>query len=532
MQGSFVLTLPERIRCSKPANSDYYREFDEPQHKGLMFQFRNNNGQIKLKDLFPLEENKFRIDNDYYYENTDTLIWFYWSCDEYGNALCSDFFDSTWKDLDEVEVLNYSLSKDSKNHLAITFNFAEDTWEKFDKIKFTVYNQSSGLEKEIYYIEKNEMSYTYKRNNNYYYDEQTNNKYFFYDNSCYFSFQGKNGSYTHEKITEIFARDMEIDEKQYDDEPPVINVMKTNGFKYLRLYAKDIGNGTGPVATGGKITLKGDIYYNYNLNAITNENGQSVTEVYAEIPMDIIRNRSILVFEDDKIKLPYEYTVRDEAGNENSYCKAEFEIDVVGEAGISGIHKKDGENDRNYINFANDFNGSGHDFEVYVYNADTFGNWDKINIVETERQKVYLNDSVDLTDKFVKVLHLKNKDDGTVQWSHPGYKYSGRQNSKEVDYILPNGDGNSGSVIVCSDAPVLLHCFSTKLPEEICSKWTVEQWCFWGNEAYPSIINFAEDNETPRTYTIGTSGNKSDCFVFIAHFADGTALKTGVMKRK
>ena len=118
-------------------------------------------------------------------------------------------------------------------------------------------------------------------------------------------------------------------------------------------------------------------------------------------------------------------------------------------------------------------------------------------------------------------------------YSSPKYYYTGLdssynfKNSGKYDYILANGSSKS-SVVVSSDAPVFVHTVVTTYPYDTCQYWTVDDWEFYKKTIGDEQFNY--DGWEQQKYTISVDEiNQYECYVVIAHFADGTSAMSDVM---
>lgn len=113
---------------------------------------------------------------------------------------------------------------------------------------------------------------------------------------------------------------------------------------------------------------------------------------------------------------------------------------------------------------------------------------------------------------------------GLKKDSNNNYIFS---NSGSYDFLLPNGSSKD-SVIISSDAPVLVHTLVSTYPYDICKNWNVDDWEFYKKEVGLTQINFTEKDQ--KKYKIPVDEiNKYECYVVIAHFADGTSVMSEVM---
>lgn len=535
-QGSFSVTFPPRTEGHIYTYGDNFYMLNVSQHKGYLVgaELDENDietGRVDFTNCF--FGGQFN-EPDYY----DKLWFFYWSYDEYGNALCSDFFDWNSSDSEELEITDYEITKDENNHVIITFNFAEDTWEKFDEIRlyptnwnYNHYYYEGNIEEE-HIIEKGTMSYTYTRGDNYY--TNSSGLYYFYKTQTYYNYGSfdfaayKKGYLLGSKI--ISFDELGIDETEYDDKPPKIEIIDAESLDKITFIAEDILDGSGPVAEGGTIkfynTKTGQFDKTLNLvERDIDKNGTTIKQCYASVKISDIQK--YIVYDGKNMKLPYTYTVKDAAGNITQDCSSEVAINICS-AYCSTINLEN-----NYFTL--------NSYGTYsIYKCDVqHREWDIIPLNDStggySSKNLYVNTEIytdTLEDSFIKFCVYRNKtqtDNKKPAWSAPRYKYTGRKGTGENNYIIKNG--NDHSVVVCSDAPVFIHFYQTNVSYDICNDWTVDQWLFWGEETFWSnaIIDFEEGNTTPKVYSFGSSFMNYN-YVIFAEFANGVQIMTGPIK--
>ena len=531
-QGSFSLTFPARTEGYIYHYGDNFYMLNVLQHGGFLVgaELDENDAETGRVDFtYCLFGGQF--DEPEYY---DKLWFFYWSYDEYGNTLCSDFFDWNSSDSEELEISNYEITKDENNHVIVTFNFAEDTWQKFDEIRFypTNWNYNHYHDDEEYIIEKDTMSYTYAKGDNYYtYDDKL---YYFYKTQTYYNY----GSFDFEAYKKgyllggkkIKFGELGIDEAEYDDKPPKIGIIDAESLDKITFIAEDILDGSGPVAEGGKIdfynTKTGNVEKSINLaERDIDKNGTTIKQTYATVKISDLKN--CIVYDGKTAKLPYTYTVKDAAGNITQDCSSEVTINTCS-VYCSSMNPTEGK-------FTISDYGT---YSIYRCNVSS-REWETVPLKDNKgvysSKNFYVTDEYDkskLTDVFLKFCVYRNKnetDNKQPAWSAPRYKYTGRKGTGENNYIFKNG--NAYSVVVCSDAPVFIHFYTTNVSYDICKDWTTDQWLFWGEETFwrDAIIDFEEDNTTPKVYGYGSSLMKYN-YVIFAEFANGEKIMTGPIK--
>ena len=160
-----------------------------------------------------------------------------------------------------------------------------------------------------------------------------------------------------------------------------------------------------------------------------------------------------------------------------------------------------------------------------------------IETTKTGGGKVYTYSGVSLpSNQFVKVVGTAALEEhpSTPKFGNsvPYYIYTGStKNSHEYDYITSLGSSKK-EVLVVSDAPTFVHTIVTKYPLSECQNWTVEQWEHNHKHIGDKYMTFPTENPTAKKYTIPVdSMDTGDCYVVIAHFADGTTAMSEVMQK-
>ena len=132
-------------------------------------------------------------------------------------------------------------------------------------------------------------------------------------------------------------------------------------------------------------------------------------------------------------------------------------------------------------------------------------------------------------NKFVKIRY-------TYKFSENLYDnyeiyYTGDYSGDSSCNLLFSNASSNTSIAVSSDAPVLVHTLVTTRALSDCKDWSIAQW-----ESFPEEIDIKR-MEFPSTgnfkrYDIPLDKiNNRDCYVVIAHYADGTAQKSEVMQK-
>ena len=138
------------------------------------------------------------------------------------------------------------------------------------------------------------------------------------------------------------------------------------------------------------------------------------------------------------------------------------------------------------------------------------------------------------SNTFYKAIYQANNYSGTVQlsfdYSIPAYYYHGVSNSGDYDYLQANG-ASKDSVIVSSDAPVLVETLTTGYSYEICKEWTKAYWQRNRRSIGLKQIDF-DSSSRAKKYSIPVDYiDQGDCYVVIVHFADGSSTMSEVMQK-
>ena len=94
--------------------------------------------------------------------------------------------------------------------------------------------------------------------------------------------------------------------------------------------------------------------------------------------------------------------------------------------------------------------------------------------------------------------------------------------------VLPN---TKKSVLVSSDSTVFVQTLVTKKPYEECVNWDAAKWERNRRSIGYESMTFSTTDHSPQKYNILTDEMDSgDCYVVIAHFANGTTAISDVMQ--
>lgn len=116
------------------------------------------------------------------------------------------------------------------------------------------------------------------------------------------------------------------------------------------------------------------------------------------------------------------------------------------------------------------------------------------------------------------------------KYSIPKYYYLNATNSTNSSCIAEKS--SSSNIQVSSDAPVLVQTIISPRSYSVCKNWTKDEWLFYKPIIGEQVFNLNSSNTTA-DYTIPLNEIKSgECYVVIAHFADGTSAMSDVMVKE
>ena len=181
---------------------------------------------------------------------------------------------------------------------------------------------------------------------------------------------------------------------------------------------------------------------------------------------------------------------------------------------------------------------------VYVAKFNTTSNeWDLVpestisgsEAVYNSTNNFYYLSSVSLPENsFTKILVQREAAKGG-EFADALYLYTGAKadwNSGKYDYVIANGSSKE-SVIVSSDAPAFVHVLATSKSYDECKDWSIAHWEHNRRHFGDKYIDFSTDSKA-QIYKIPMDeiyDEDWNCYVVIAHFADGTTAMSEVMQR-
>ena len=119
-----------------------------------------------------------------------------------------------------------------------------------------------------------------------------------------------------------------------------------------------------------------------------------------------------------------------------------------------------------------------------------------------------------------------------TNFTTPYYVYLGSGTHDPTnDFLLPNGNAKE-SFAVASTSPVFMHTIATREPYNVCKDWSTEKWIQRKKSLGEQQLNFDSDHNNLKRYNIPLDEiDQGQCFVVIAHFADGHTEMSEVMQK-
>ena len=105
------------------------------------------------------------------------------------------------------------------------------------------------------------------------------------------------------------------------------------------------------------------------------------------------------------------------------------------------------------------------------------------------------------------------------------------QNTGNYDLLLANGTSKD-SVAISSDAPVFVQTLTTKYAYDECKSWDINKWQRNRRHIGEKVMSFDSTDHAAKKYKIPVNEiDEGDCYVVIAHFADGTSSMSEVKQK-
>ena len=330
----------------------------------------------------------------------------------------------------------------------------------------------------------------------------------------------KGTSYTIQPITSI----------EYDNVPPSISYNQEE-YDYYTFSMSDIGSGS----DYGKVTIGGNEF-------TINENSGFT----AKVPIWII-NESVFINEWGILCWEYECELYDKNKNCSFFTRDEYVRKVPLFETITKT-----ENGKWNLN-TGDFSKSDYSdyytkwlLDIYVLGTDS--KWTQSSKAKYAATRTELSDGMrelsisDITlpaDSFIRInngyfYYGVSGDESQDKFSFgtPFYVYTGeaRNGDGKYDLLLANGNSND-SVAISSDGPVFIHTLVTTKPYSECSSWNVIEWETNHKHIGDKYIDFSTDIRNQRYNIPMGEITKGECYVVVAHFANGKSLMSEVMQK-
>lgn len=447
------------------------------------------------------------------------------------DGLYSDFIIAEIPDQKVQFAKEPVVTMDDNNCVNVTFELASDTWDKFEKVEFCSRyphywdsgygsNEETHLAETLILTKENtpDNIFTYKHDGNYFYHKYYKEERFWYDDQSEFWFTGISKTFKTVHggdLTLIYP--LHLDEAVYDDKPPVLS-MEPRSYNYITFVLKDYRNGSG-IDFDKRPYLKlyedGNKYY-FSANPYTDDAGEERTEYSTQVNALQVY-KSMIQDDDGKLKFRVFYTASDNAGNSVTDCSYKEELDSELFDGSPRV-----EVDSTNIELQNSNNPDTAD--VYYSKIDKWGyvEWEsaEIDTYENKYSYDYITPKEAATvlanGNFIKICPI-SKEKKTWQPALYGYIGPGGSGNTTYNFMIP-GAGDSGTMIISSDAPVLVVTYITDQSYEVCKTWHKEEWRLFGEEGFPRVFDFSTD-KTPRSYRYYNSFGTNA--VVIAYFANG-----------
>ncbi len=534
-----TITIEDQFGVQGKIIQNTHKERLIPDDRGLAFTPNKDlyDGLLILKKI---DEDEFIFSQSYnsgqghirYSDEYEPVGYIYWD-----SFFFSDYMKIN-RPAETIEVVGEPvIRKDKNNHVCIDFTFADDTWEKFDTIACNVKIEERTEPIGNFTFEKDEILYnsgvysdtdhfslvlnkdkpgiTYIRDSNLW--DGT----FLFSKKIYFLFAGGSSSYipgeSDGKINTIEIQPLV--ETEYDDQKPNIGIEQTIQFvdntqgintainRLFNLKLEDNENGSGP--------KEAVIKYGNQEIILNEENNWTKSFTLQEIKKYL-----------NDCSFDFEFVALDNSNNR-----------IEGEGNILWEKPTEQNLPLKHVNSKYlKIETSSYYAHAYAYSyVDVFlpygnGKWKHV-FSGTDTYNIQLpSESTDsFTNTWVKVCAI-NKD----KMSNPLYlyKYTGNESTSEHDFMTKNATSKK-SVVISSDQPVFVHTFITNETYEKCNSWSAERWYQFEDELDGKVMNFNPENPIPLNYTINSyySINDGQCYVIIAHFANGEVLMSEVMQK-
>ncbi len=424
----------------------------------------------------------------------------------------------------EIEIKNVTYARTRPNMLDVTITIEDDTWEKFDEVV---------IDDNIYF-NKGEFTKTI---------DLTGNK-----SQNLFNYKKTVKVYGIKNSVYSQAAEWEID-KITDSSLDYIAPYGSKGYTeygFISFTINDEINNTdyaiGPdygVLTVNKKTFRADETTGYTV----------------KIPFWLVYQNRIAKENMGQLSIaetPLPCTIYDKNGNFGEDDRVFYFEELHPK--IAAITNTDG-NSWNIITEKNkadiftnkyaprEFSEKNQDLGVYKLNED--GSWESdsceeliftktTETVDGEKLYTYSATGATLPDNSYVMLFWGLVSFGEranyTDLSAPSYFYTGSASTGDYDLLMANGTSTS-SVAISSDKPVFAHTLVTSKSYDECKNWSVGEWEYFNKDIGNKYLDFTT-NHNPQRYLIPVSEiDPGECYVVIAHFADGSTAMSEVMQR-
>ncbi|MBB5225489.1 hypothetical protein DYE50_03485 [Treponema ruminis] len=249
---------------------------------------------------------------------------------------------------------------------------------------------------------------------------------------------------------------------------------------------------------------------------------------------------------DDNVS--YELKVVDKAGNENSHSPGRYAfMEVPPEITRFDILYME-------MSYPNTSYSQAYRWQYYLYSfedsdSDGIGTWEQKKVGDLKgyystQYSAYMPlQNCEAQGFYMMVCYgfyqaSYGTDHGRYDFSIPRYYYYYKgtdnkyvQNTGNYDLILANGSSKD-SVAISSDAPVFVQTLTTKYSYEECKSWDINKWQRNRRHIGEKVMSFDSTDHAAKKYKIPVNEiDEGDCYVVIAHFADGTSSMSEVKQK-
>ena len=456
--------------------------------------------------------------------------------------------------------ISYSSGAKNSGETEITLSVPQDSWQKYDKIYYVLKDSAASFFGNNVYFENGKLSSSFSGSTN-----------LIYDIAFYAQKDGK--------VTEALNLKTEkLTSSEYDNIPPAMLSFDYNTYstycalfsnqteaeKYLKRFDNILLYEVSDVGTGLDYfdvkAASSDKSYRYSYaDYVLKDYVVKDHNRYDHDPCDLLLI-PVWDMEDDekynfdgrrdnddvygnyypKTKSILEIEAHDKAGNNTFYSDVSVTFNFVPKPDIKQKSIVSGKV-RSRLEISKVMQNSEVTFDVFEFSD---GSWNFINALtgtgsgttvscdfDGSKNKIYkivVEEKIYPSESNSYLIDQRRDDYG---FSDPLYICTGESSSGssgKYDYILPLED-ITDSVLVASDAVAFVHTLVTKKSYSECRNWSVEKWEHHRRHIGDAKLDFSTSN-VPQKYNIPlTQIENGDCYVVVAHFANGTTAKSRVM---